>query len=110
MLNPERPETKKFIEQFVSSPICGRKVCERLDLVFPDKGDNIVFYLYPAKEYVKSKFQIHIKRAAKKNVWSFVIIEHGKANQNTYKNNLSVKQTLQAILDVLEEEESTHGC
>lgn len=110
MLNPERPETKEFIEQFVSSPICCSKVCERLDLVFPDKGDNIAFYLYPAKECVKSKFQIHIKRAAKKNTWSFVIIEHGKANQNTYKNNLNVEQTLQAILDVLEEEGDTHGC
>lgn len=110
MLNPERPETKEFIEQFVSSPIQCSKVCERIDLIFPDKGDNIAFYLYPAKEYVKRKFQIHIKRAAKKNVWSFVIIEHGKANQNTYKNNLSVEQTLRAILDVLKEGEEKHGC
>lgn len=111
MLNPERPETKEFIEQFVSSPIQCSKVCERLDLVFPDKGDNIAFYLYPAKEYAKNKFQIHVKRVAKNNVWSFVIIEHGKANQNTYKNNLNVAQTLKAILDVLEEEgEATYGC
>lgn len=41
MLNPERPETKEFIEQFVSSPIQCSKVCERIDLCRTDAAGDI---------------------------------------------------------------------
>ncbi len=113
MVNFGRLETKEFINDFASNPkLCGT-VLERLNVIFCDrqgKGSVTGFYLYPSKKNVKSKFQILVKRQKKKDTWSFVIIEQGKANQNTYKNNLNVEQTLQAILDVLEEEGDTYGC
>lgn len=57
MLNPERPETKEFIEQFVSSPICCSKVCERLDLVFPDKGGTLLFICIRQRNMSKANFK-----------------------------------------------------
>lgn len=79
--------------------------------MFYDGMSTATFYLYPSKEYSKSKFYMRIKRApGSRNVWSFIIVENGKDNLDTYKNNLNVEQTLQAILDVLEEEGDTHGC
>lgn len=104
------PTVRVFIEYFAQKPALCRSVVERIGYMFYDGMDTATLYLYPPKDCSK-KFHIRIKRApGSSNIWSFVIIEHGKANQNTYKNNLNVDQTLQAILDVLEEEGDTHGC
>lgn len=105
------PVVRVFIEYFASKPALCRKAIERLDNMFYDGMNTATFYLYPPKGCRQSKFHMRIKRTpGTRNVWSFVITENGKANQNTYKNNLNVEQTLQAILDVLEEEGDTHGC
>lgn len=104
------PIVQVFIEYFASKPVLCKTAIERLDNMFYDGMSTATFYLYPPKE-CKSKFHMRIKRApGKRNIWSFIIVENGKDNLDTYKNNLSVGQTLQAILDVLEEEGDTHGC
>lgn len=99
------PIVRVFIEYFASKPILCKTVIERLDNMFYDGMSTATFYLYPPKGCCKSKFHMRIKRASgNRNVWSFIIVENGKDNLGTYKNNLTVEQTLQAILDVVKGE------
>lgn len=109
--NPSNiPTIRVFIEYFGKKPALCRKVIERIGYMFYDGMDTATFYLYSPKECSK-KFHIRIKREqGPRNVWSFIIVENGKDNLGTYKKSLNVDQTLQAILDVLEEEGDTHGC
>ena len=111
MLNPTRPDVRVFIEYFKSEPALCRTVLDWIDDMFYDGMNRATFYLHPAKEFVKRKFYIRIKRASgRRNVWSAIIVENGKDILGSYRNAMNEKQTLRAILEILEEKGDTHGC
>lgn len=113
MLNLTRPDVRVFIEYFKSEPALCRTVLDWIDDMFYDGMNTATFYLHPAKEFVKRKFYIRIKRTSgRRNVWSAIVVENGKDILGSYRNVMNEKQTLRAILEILETEKEgdTHGC
>lgn len=105
MVNLNREDTKRFINLFAGNPAECSKVMENVDYIFFDNGIGpCSFYLYPSKQLVKSKFQIYVRNTPISNLWSVVMLENGKSNLSTYKKNISNKEMLIYVLQLLNQD------